>query len=44
MTKQISISESKIKNLEDDVVKMRRSKETLEKQIKSETDKHAKFK
>ncbi len=44
MTKQISISESKIKNLEDDVVKMRKSKETLEKQIKSETDKHAKFK
>jgi predicted nucleic acid-binding Zn-ribbon protein len=44
MTKQISQSESKIKNLEDDVNKMKRTKETLEKQIKTEGDKHARFK
>jgi hypothetical protein len=30
--------------LEDDVAKMRRNKESLEKQIKSEWDKHSKFK
>lgn len=44
VTKQISMRESKIKNLEDDVAKMRRNKESLEKQIKSEWDKHSKFK
>jgi|LauGreDrversion4_2_1035121.scaffolds.fasta_scaffold106559_1 hypothetical protein len=44
MTKQISLRENKIKNLEEDVAKMRRNKESLEKQMKTEWDKHAKFK
>ena len=43
MTKQISLNHNKIKNLEDDVQRMRKNKETLEKQMKTETDKHTKF-
>lgn len=44
MTKQINLNQNKIKNLEDDVQRMRKNKESLEKQMKSETDKHTKFK
>ena len=36
--------ESKIKNLEDDINKIRRSKDTMEKQMKSDTEKFTKFK
>jgi len=44
MTKQINLNHNKIKNLEDDVQRMRKNKESLEKQMKTETDKHTKFK
>ena len=36
MAKQISLRESKIKNLEEDVGKMRKNTENLEKKLRSE--------
>lgn len=42
--KSIGMRETKIKNLEEDISKIRRNKETLEKQMKNESDKFSKFK
>jgi len=38
------LSEAKIKNLEDDMARIRKNKEYIEKQMKSDMDKHAQFK
>lgn len=44
MTKQINQRESKIKTLEDDISRMKKSKDTIEKQMRNETEKFTKFK
>ena len=44
MTKSITMKESKIKNLEDDINKIKKSKETIENQMKKESEKFNKFK
>jgi predicted RNase H-like nuclease (RuvC/YqgF family) len=44
MAKQISMRESKIKNLEDDIGKMRKTTENLEKKLKTEQDKSTEYK
>ena len=44
MAKQISMRESKIKNLEDDIGKMRKTTENLEKKLRTEQDKSSEYK
>ena len=44
MAKQISMRESKIKNLEEDVGKMRKTTENLEKKLRTEQDKSTEYK
>ncbi len=44
MAKQINVRESKIKNLEDDIGKMRKTTENLEKKLRTEQDKSTEYK
>jgi uncharacterized protein (DUF3084 family) len=44
MAKQISLRESKIKNLEDDINRMRKNTENLEKKLRTEQDKITEYK
>jgi predicted nucleic acid-binding Zn-ribbon protein len=44
MAKQISMRESKIKNLEDDIGKWRKNTENLEKKLRTEQDKISEYK
>jgi hypothetical protein len=44
MAKQVSVRESKIKNLEDDIGRMRKNTETLEKKLRTEQDKITEYK
>ncbi len=44
MAKQISMRESKIKNLEEDIGKMRKTTENLEKKLRTEQDKSSEYK
>ena len=44
MAKQINVREIKIKNLEDDIGKMRKTTENLEKKLRTEQDKSTEYK